>query len=158
MAKWSKRSKAVRAELHPDAQQLVDRAQELSPVDFMLIDGARTKAEQILNMRKGVSKTLISAHLPVAVEGLPGVYSHALDFVPLVDVDKDGDDDVTWIDKHFVPVANAFRTAARQLDIRIIRGIDWGATARDPVGWDAGHIELADSAYKWKARVKALWA
>lgn len=171
MAKWSNRSRVVRSELAPPLARVADLAQEMAAakgLDFILIDGERAKSEQILNKKKGVSKTLISAHLAVSCsECAPGVKkSHALDFAPLID-DADADldmDDITWVAKYFDPIADCFAQAAKKLGIKIVRGIDWGKqnnpNASDPqnIGWDAGHIELSNTVYKWKPKVEALWA
>lgn len=171
MARWSQRSLRALAEVHPDLRRVADLAQEKCAgrgVDFLVLDGERTKSEQIENKRKGVSQTLISAHLAVPCAGCAdGRASHALDFVPLIDDDANPAtaDAITWVGKYFDPIADCFAQAAKELGIPIERGIDWGKSGNDPnkddptrIGWDAGHIELADSKYGWKAKVKALWA
>lgn len=48
--------------------------------DFSIFDGLRTEAEQRKNIRRGVSWTMNSLHLPQA-DGL----SHAVDLVPYID-------------------------------------------------------------------------
>lgn len=65
--------------VHPDLVRFVKRMIEVTPRDFSVIDGVRTIEEQRENVRKGVSKTMNSLHLPQS-DG----FAHAVDLVPIV--------------------------------------------------------------------------
>jgi peptidoglycan L-alanyl-D-glutamate endopeptidase CwlK len=70
------RSRANLNHVHPDLVRIVERAAEISNRPFVVIDGARTIAEQRENVRKGASKTMRSRHV-IAKNG----YAHAVDIV-----------------------------------------------------------------------------
>lgn len=65
--------------MHPDLVSLVERAIRLTPVDFSVHDGLRTLEEQQEYVRRGVSQTINSRHLP----GNDGL-GHAVDLVPYI--------------------------------------------------------------------------
>lgn len=124
--KFGTRSKRNLAEVHPDLQRLCQRALALSPVDFGIVDGVRTTAEQKRNLAKGVSQTLRSRHLT----------GHAIDFA----VVKNGNLDFYDIPL-FRKVMDAFSKASKELGIPIVRGGDWKTLK------DFGHIELTRAKY-----------
>ncbi len=66
--------------IHPDLRRVLDRALQEAPFPFRVIDGLRTVARQKELVRIGASKTMRSRHLT----------GHAVDLVPLVDLDRDG--------------------------------------------------------------------
>ena len=112
--------------VHPDLVAVAKRAAELMPNGFILTEGMRSKERQRELFAKGLSKTMNSRHLV----GL------AVDFAPLVD------GQVTWKWPAFKPVADAFKAAARELDIAIEWGGDWRRFKDGP------HIELSRAVYK----------
>ena len=63
MRTWSERSIKNLTGCHPDLQRVLNVALQISPVDFGVIDGLRTKAEQVKNVEAGASQTLDSRHL-----------------------------------------------------------------------------------------------
>lgn len=128
MHKWSKRSLRELEGIHPDLRKVTDRALELSPVDFIITDGKRTLAEQRKHVASGASKTMKSRHLT----------GHAVDFVAYAKVDGNKMK-VTYKEVYMRQVADAFSAAAKELNIPITRGIDWG--------WDSPHIELSKKKY-----------
>lgn len=69
--------------VRPELVELCEAVIRESPIDFMIVDGVRTVAEQRTNVAKGYSRTMRSKHL----------VGHAIDFCPL---DKDGKPD--WTD------------------------------------------------------------
>lgn len=81
---WDAISKQRLAGVHPDMVRGMFRALQDAPFAFRVIDGLRTVARQRELVRIGASKTMNSRHLP-----LRGV-SHAVDIVPVVDLDRDG--------------------------------------------------------------------
>ena len=55
---FGKRSEAELKGVHPDLVAVVRRALELTPIDFGVHDGLRTKEEQAEYFRTGASKTM----------------------------------------------------------------------------------------------------
>lgn len=84
--KWSKSSLKLLDECHPDLQKIFMRAIEITPIDLKIICGSRTMKEQKRLLKIGASQTLNSYHLESRLTG----YSHAVDVVPLFDMNKDG--------------------------------------------------------------------
>lgn len=120
------RSEKALVGVHPDLVSVVRRAAETMPGGFIITEGMRTKERQRELFAKGLSKTLNSRHLV----GL------AVDFAPLVD------GQVTWKWPAFKPVADAFKAAAKELDI----AIEWGGDFR--TFKDGPHIQLSHKVYK----------
>lgn len=131
--KWGTASLFNLKGINPDLRKVADLALKLCPVDFRIADGLRTIAEQRLNVKKGVSKTMRSRHLT----------GHAIDFVPLVN----GVPDFHTIAR-FKPIVAAFRAAAKQLGISTTMGADFSGYNK---GWDWGHVELSWVAYPAKS-------
>lgn len=130
MFKFGKRSLAKLQGVHPDLVKVVKRAIEISESDFMVVEGLRTMATQKKYVLSGASKTYNSRHLT----------GHAVDLAPMLDVDGDGDLDVSWIQKHFLPIAKAMKQASKELGIPV----EWGF---DLWGWDGPHFQLPRSKY-----------
>lgn len=90
--------------------QVVKRAIEISEIDFMVVEGLRTKETQAEYVKKGVSKTMNSYHLT----------GHAVDLAPVVDGKID------WNNiKQFRQVSKAMKQAAKELNVKIEWGGDW---------------------------------
>ncbi|MFM7012456.1 MAG: M15 family metallopeptidase, partial [Betaproteobacteria bacterium] len=66
------RSLAKLKGIHPDLRKVMDRAIELTPIDFAVTEGLRTEARQKELVAIGASKTLRSRHLT----------GHAVDIAP----------------------------------------------------------------------------
>ena len=121
---FGSRSESHLAGLDADLVRLARHALRLSRVDFTIISGRRTMAEQRALLRAGKSQTLNSRHLTGA----------ALDFVPLDPQTGKGS-----FQRHLaIEVAIAFYEAARIHKIPIIWGGMWRSFE------DIPHIELAD--------------
>jgi hypothetical protein len=123
------RDRATLAGVHPDLVRIVERAADLSPVPFRVFEGVRTVDRQRENVRRGVSKTMNSRHIP----GANGV-CHAVDLVLAFDVDGDGDVDGSdhWaspVSRHggaaWRRLETAVKSAARELDVPVEWGGDW---------------------------------
>lgn len=96
-----------------------------SEQDFFVNEGLRTAEKQQEYYKKGASR----------LDGINKKSAHQLGRA--VDVyytgwkNTDKADDVRWL-----PLIEAFRTAGRQLGIKLVFGYDWG--------WDKPHIELGE--------------
>ena len=112
--------------VHPDLVKIAVLAITLSPVDFGVIYGIRTVAEEAAMVAKHASETMHSRHLPNK-QG----YACAID----IDAFKDGIVDWKDIDL-FVTIHGAMMKAAAQLGIPLEWGGDW-TTLKD---W--GHYQL----------------
>ena len=89
--------------------EIVKAAINITELDFAVIDGVRTKAEQRALVEAGASWTMNSKHLT----------GRAIDFVPLV-ANK-----MCWNIESCAIVAEAMRTAAREQGVRIRWGGAW---------------------------------
>ncbi len=126
-------------EVHPELARVVYEARKT--VVFMVVEGARSLERQKELFSLGKSKTMNSRHLPKPAAGLPAPVSHAVDLAPLVDLDGDGDLDVSWRLGDFKPIAAAMKAAAAKLNVPIVCGIDWITFV------DAPHFELDRKRY-----------
>ncbi len=63
MYKLSARSQLRLANVHPDLKKVVERAIELTEVDFTVLEGMRSKERQAQLVRSGASQTMNSRHL-----------------------------------------------------------------------------------------------
>lgn len=116
--------------VHPDLVRVVKRAIQITAADFTVVEGLRTPAQQRKNVLSGASKTMRSRHLT----------GHAVDIAPMLDLDNDGDLDVSWLQTHFGPLAVAMKQAASDLGVEI----EWGY---DLWGWDGPHFQLSMAKY-----------
>ena len=95
--------------VHPDLVKVVKRAIEITPVDFVVIEGLRTKQRQAYLLDAGKSRTMNSYHLT----------GHAVDVAPIVD------GKVSWEWKFFHPMADAMKKAAKELGVELTWGGSW---------------------------------
>jgi peptidoglycan L-alanyl-D-glutamate endopeptidase CwlK len=105
--------------VHPDLAAVVKRAIELTPIDFTVTEGLRTKERQAQLLKAGASKTMNSRHIT----------GHAVDLAAWVD-------GIRWDWPLYAKIAIAMKTAASELDIPIIWGGDWRTFKDGP------HFEL----------------
>ena len=117
--KLSSRSKKKLDGVHPDMVAGVERAIELTDVDFGVTYGVRTLAEQKKLVASGRSQTMKSKHL-IQDSG----YSHAVDVVAY-----DGKD-VVWEINVYDNICDAFKQAAIEKGV----AVKWGAA------WSEGDI------------------
>ena len=117
--KLSTRSKNKLKGVHPDMVAVVERAIELTKVDFGVTYGVRSLAEQKKLVASGRSQTMKSKHLKQD-DG----YSHAVDVVAY-----DGSD-VVWEINVYDNICDAFKKAAIEKGV----AIKWGAA------WSEGDI------------------
>jgi peptidoglycan L-alanyl-D-glutamate endopeptidase CwlK len=95
--------------VNPALVQVVRRAIQITPIDFIVVEGLRTKERQAYLVEKGASKTMNSRHLT----------GDAVDLAPIVD------NKVSWDWKHFYPLAEAVKEAAKQVKVEVEWGGDW---------------------------------
>ena len=117
--KLSTRSKNKLEGVHPDMVAVVERAIELTKVDFGVTYGVRSLAEQEKLVASGRSQTMKSKHL-IQDTG----YSHAVDVVAY-----DGSD-VVWEINVYDDICDAFKQAAIEKGV----AVKWGAA------WSEGDI------------------
>ena len=109
--------------LHPDLVKVVKRAIEITPVDFAVTEGLRTKEKQEQLVKAGASKTLRSRHLT----------GHAVDLAAVIG------SEVRWDWALYPQIANAMKKAAYELDVPIEWGGDWKTFKDGPhfqLTWD----------------------
>ncbi|HGM5433535.1 TPA: M15 family metallopeptidase [Serratia marcescens] len=123
---FSQRSEKNLVGVNPELVAVVRRALELSPVDFSVIEGLRTKARQQQLVNAGASKTMNSRHLS----------GNAVDLLP---VGADWNDYKCWL-----PVLVAMRKAGQELGVKLRLGITWTDNPEDrPAKFlDAPHVEI----------------
>lgn len=124
------RSEKELAGVHPDLVRVVRRALELTPIDFGVHDGLRTKEEQAEYVRTGVSWTMNSKHL-IQHDG----YGHATDLVPYVN------GKLRWEWPLIYKLIEAVKQAAIELGVRVRWGGCWQCLN------DLGDLEEAVEAY-----------
>ncbi len=118
--RFSQRSKNHLRQVHPDLVGIAYRALFLSPHDFGITEGLRTRERQKKLVEQGKSTTMHSYHLT----------GSAIDFA----VYADGK--LTWELPFYREVADAFKQAAREYGIDITWGGDWQSFVDGP------HIQL----------------
>jgi peptidoglycan LD-endopeptidase CwlK len=133
MRKYSKRSLANLAGIHPDLRRVIDRALEISPLDFIVIEGLRTQARQKQLVASGASKTMNSRHLT----------GHAVDLLP---IGPDGKAEFAW--PLYDILGPAVEQAADDVGVQIVWGGRWRSFRDGP------HFELDRKFYpegEWKS-------
>tara|TARA_R100001086_G_scaffold104969_1_gene52737 strand:+ start:601 stop:981 length:381 start_codon:yes stop_codon:yes gene_type:complete len=95
--------------VHPDLQSVVHEAIKITPVDFTVLEGMRSRDRQIALVKAGKSQTMNSRHLT----------GHAVDLGAWVD----GTIDWSW--EHYENIAWAMKKASHDLGVKIVWGGDW---------------------------------
>ena len=95
--------------IHPDLVRVIRRALELSPVDFGINEGLRTKDRQQQLFKEGKSQTINSRHLT----------GHAIDIIAYPTPRG------SWDFWDYELISVAFKQAGNELDISIEWGGDW---------------------------------
>lgn len=107
--KLGPRSVARLKGVHPDLVKVVERAIQLSTVDFTVLEGLRTIERQKALVDAGSSQTMNSRHLD----------GHAVDLGAWVD----GQVDWSW--PLYSRIADAMKRAAKEVGVPIEWGGDW---------------------------------
>jgi peptidoglycan L-alanyl-D-glutamate endopeptidase CwlK len=113
----------------PDLVDVARRASEIGP-PFQIVQGNRTVAEQAAIYAQGRSRP---GKIVTWTKHSKHIGGNAVDFAALVN------GKISWNDKLYPPIANAFKRAA--LELRT--GIEWGGDWKTK---DWGHIQLSQKA------------
>lgn len=125
MFKLSLRSQRNLVGVHPDLVIVVHRAIAMTPVDFTVLEGVRSKARQAALVQAGASWTLRSRHLT----------GHAVDLGAWVD------GEIRWDWPLYRRIADAMKRAAIELNIPLEWGGDWKPVKDGPQP-DGPHFQL----------------
>jgi peptidoglycan L-alanyl-D-glutamate endopeptidase CwlK len=112
--------------LHPDLVKIVERAIEITDIDFSVGEGLRSITRQKELYAEGATTTMNSRHLT----------GHAVDLFAL---DENGK--VTWDWKYYHPLSDAVKQAAKDVGVMIEWGGDWSKFKDGP------HYQLPWSEY-----------
>jgi len=107
--KLSKRSLDRMVGVHPQLVAVVKRAIEITEVDFVVLEGLRTRERQVELVAKGASKTMNSRHIT----------GHAVDIGAWVA------GTVRWDWPLYYKLADAMKQAAKELNVDMEWGGDW---------------------------------
>lgn len=134
--KYSARSLKNLNGIHPDLRRVIDRALQDSPLDFVVIEGLRTKERQKQLVAQGASKTMNSRHIT----------GHAVDLVP---IGPNGKAAFDW------PLYDVLGPAVKEAAVKEGVALKWGGD------WtsfkDGPHFELERSVYPegdWTSKAK----
>lgn len=156
---FSQRSRDRLADVHPDLVRVVERALEITPVDFMVVEGVRSDEQAFINYGKGRTVEECAAKSVPAKYAQPSLdkvtwlkdplatkhrrqadgFSHAVDLLP---------SPYDWkAAEPFDQLAMAMRVAAGELGVHIRWGADWDedGNPREKGESDSPHFELAAS-------------
>jgi peptidoglycan L-alanyl-D-glutamate endopeptidase CwlK len=104
--------------VHPDLVKVVQRAIQLTTVDFTVIEGLRTVERQKELVAHGASKTMKSRHIT----------GHAVDIAPVIS------GEIRWDWPLYKKIAPAMKQAAKEVGVPIEWGGDW-ITFKDGPHW-----------------------
>lgn len=110
--------------IHPDLVKVVERAIQLTEVDFTVLEGLRTRERQAELLKAGATTTMNSRHLT----------GHAVDIGALVG------GKVRWDWPLYYKIAEAMKAAAKELEVPIEWGGDW-KKFKDGPHWQLPHKE-----------------
>jgi peptidoglycan LD-endopeptidase CwlK len=105
--------------------RVVRHALTLTPVDFAVVEGLRTRERQAELLAKGATTTLNSRHLT----------GHAVDLAPVID------GEIRWDWPPFYKIADSMKAAAAALGVPLVWGGDWRTFKDGP------HYELDRKVY-----------
>lgn len=123
--KLSARSKDRLIGVHHRLVAVVERAIEITEIDFAVNEGVRTMEKQLEYVRSGASQTLASRHLT----------GHAVDLAAFIGKE------LRWDWPLYHKIAAAMKQAAKELNVPIVWGGDWKKFPDGP------HFELDRRTY-----------
>lgn len=118
--RFSKRSEGNLEGVNPALVAVVRRSLELSPVDFGITEGLRSRERQKQMVAAGASQTMNSRHLT----------GHAVDVVAYLG------SNISWEWKYYEQIAAVFKQAGKELGT----AIEWGGYWRSMK--DGPHFQL----------------
>lgn len=121
----SKRSRDRLSGVHPDLVKVVERAIEITDMDFTVLEGVRSKARQAQLFASGASQTLNGRHIT----------GHAVDLGAYVA------GQVRWDWPLYHKLAATMKQAAKDVGVNIVWGGDWKGFPDGP------HFELPREEY-----------
>lgn len=124
--RFSQRSENNLKCVNSDLVKVIRRALEITPVDFIVIEGLRTQARQKELVAAGKSQTNNSRHLT----------GYAVDIIPV---------NTKWQIEEFKPLLKAVKQAADELGVKLRFGINWKNDPSLPIETrfiDAPHVEI----------------
>ena len=107
--RFGPRSRARLAGVHEDLVKVLERAIELTPIDFTVIEGVRSSARQKELVAAGASKTMRSRHIT----------GHAVDIAPVLN------GEIRWDWPLYKQIAPVVKQAAKEVGVPIEWGGDW---------------------------------
>jgi peptidoglycan L-alanyl-D-glutamate endopeptidase CwlK len=111
----------------PRLISVVERAAELSDVDFFVTEGLRTRERQAVLVAKGASQTMNSKH----------IVGKAVDIAAMID------GEVRWDWPLYMRIAEAFKAAAEELGVNVVWGGTWKPLSVTDVPIKAGQLSRA---------------
>lgn len=132
MRLYSQRSLRSLEGIHPDLRRVIDRALQESPLDFIVIEGLRTKDRQRRLVQSGASRTMNSRHIT----------GHAVDLLPI------GPDGPAFDWPLYDQLGPAVKRAAEAEGVDLEWGGDWRSFKDGP------HFQLSHENYPasaWQA-------
>lgn len=111
-------SKARLKGVHPDLVRVVEKAIEISPIDFTVLEGLRTRQRQLELYNQRATRTMRSRH----------IHGFAVDIAPLID------GKVRWDWPLYDQLSAVIKKAAQLLNVPIEWGGDW-VTFKDGPHW-----------------------
>lgn len=125
MRRYSNRSLRNLKGIHPDLRRVIDRALQESPLDFIVIEGLRTRERQAKLVASGDSQTMNSRHIT----------GHAVDLLPI------GPNGASFAWPLYHKLGPAVKAAARKEGVDLEWGGDWRSFKDGP------HFQLSHEAY-----------
>lgn len=136
--------------IHPDLRRVLERAIRI--VDFSITEGRRSIDTQIVYLRRGVTRTIDSRHIPRDEEGVyqPEGLSEAADLTPYQPgvnpwpLATDTHDERDKKINRFYFMQGILYAIARDEEVDVRLGVDWDSDLDffDQSFDDLGHIEL----------------
>lgn len=123
---FGKRSLENLKGVNPLLVKVLNRALEITPVDFTVIEGLRTVERQKQLVNEGKSQTMNSRHIT----------GDAVDIIPV---------NTKWKLEEFIPILKAVKQAGDELGVKLRFGINWKNDPSLPIETkfiDAPHVEI----------------
>jgi peptidoglycan L-alanyl-D-glutamate endopeptidase CwlK len=105
--------------VHEDLVKVVRRAAEITDLDFIVIEGLRTKERQAQLFEKGATRTMNSRHLT----------GHAIDIAPVIG------SEIRWDWPLYHKLAKIIKQAAVDVGVSVKWGGDW-VSFKDGPHWE----------------------